>query len=182
MVPARLWWHVVGSSQHGHCHCSGALQHTCDPEITHLMLWDRWDPLISQWRIRTSCNKLHNGGLIMTNKVTNYGLINWILFCLCFTSRLGCWCINMAKLQVYWTSLCPALTVRCSISRSLDVGDEFWSWNMKDCENCPRQRRRIRSYKYIWMYKIYELFQLNLWFPRGYCLLQLLICKLLHLS
>lgn len=82
----------------------------------------------------------------------------------------------MAKLQVYWTSLCPALTVRCSTSRSLDVGDEFWSWNMKDCENCPRQRRRIRrSYKYVWMYKIYELFQLNLWFPWGYCLLQLLI-------
>ena len=138
--------------------------------------WDAMGPLGSLDLTMEDPNKLQQAAQWRTNKVTNYGLINWILFCLCFTSRLGCWCINMAKLQVYWTSLCPALTVRCSTSRSLDVGDEFWSWNMKDCENCPRQRRRIRrSYKYVWMYKIYELFQLNLWFPWGYCLLQLLI-------
>lgn len=28
--------HVVGSSQHGHSHCSGALQHASDSEIAYL--------------------------------------------------------------------------------------------------------------------------------------------------
>ena len=112
-------------------------------------------------------------------------VINWIWSaCVLLPDSHGRWC-KTAKLRVCWTSLRPALTVRCSTSRSLDVGGEFW-WNVKDCENCPRQRRRIRR-SYVWMYlnvcmnSFNSIFGFH-WDVVSWCLLQLLIFMLLHLS